>query len=96
MRTGVILAAVAALGVSACTPSGSGVSVIQADAQLICGFLPAVATVEALLNLNSPTLQSATQIAQAICAAVAPKKSVRSVRAVQSVQGVPIRGRFVR
>jgi hypothetical protein len=82
--------------------SSSGVSTIQQTVVAACGYLPTVATIEDLINLNSPTLATATQIARAICAAVTVKGGAGGPEArgpgvgPARVDGVIIHGKFVR
>jgi len=96
-----MLAVALAVGLAGCV-STSGVSTIQQTVVAACGFLPTVSTIEDLINLNSPALATATQIARAICAAVTVKGGAGGPTArgpgvgPARVQGVTIHGKFVR
>lgn len=97
-----LVASILALSLAACNVSASGVSTIQQDAVTACGFLPTVATIENLINLNSPLLASATAIVSAICKAVVIKGGAGGPTArgrgvgTPTVQGVQIFGKFVK
>ena len=82
--------------------STSGVSTIQQTVVAACGFLPTATTIEDIINLNSPVLATATEIAKAICAAVTVKGGAGGPTArgpgvgPATVHGVHIHGKFVR
>ena len=97
----ILFASALAVALAGCV-STSGVSTIQHTVVSACGYLPTVATIEDLINLNSPALATATQIAKAICAAVTVKGGAGGPEARgpgvghPQVDGVPIHGKFVR
>lgn len=55
---------------------------VQADANLVCGFVPTVATIAAIIPGGAMVAPAAASIAEAICAAVAsaPPVAVQSAR----------------
>lgn len=55
---------------------------VQADANLVCGFIPTIATIAAIIPGGAAVVPAAASIAQAICAAVsaAPPVAVQSAR----------------
>jgi hypothetical protein len=55
---------------------------VQADANLVCGFVPTVATIGAIIPGGAAIAPAAASIAEAICAAVAaaPPVAVQSAR----------------
>lgn len=72
---------------------------VQQDAVTVCGFLPAVETVTAIVSVGNPALLTADAIANAICAAVKPTAGARRPGLATSpvlVAGVPVKGAFVR
>lgn len=93
-----------AVSMSACSTLGgidpATITAIQNAATSACGFLPTVSVVLALLGTNNPSLQTAQQIAAAICNAVVPPASVAArgaaPRGTPTVAGVVIDGKFVR
>lgn len=95
-----LLAGSTLLASCATTPNGSTeVGNVQQIAQRVCGFLPTAETVINIIGLNNSALATATAIADAICAAVAPKmlrrKALRRL-GPPTVGGVPVYGRFVK
>ena len=81
MRTvGITVMAMVALGTVGCQVPGQGaigsgsgadrVPEVQSLAAEICSFLPTTQTVLAIFGASQPGLQTAAQIAEAICAAV--------------------------
>lgn len=92
---------VAGLALSGCVTDGVSSSVtdtvgkVQDVAVKVCGFLPTVGTVTALLTA-SPEIGGAVAIANAICKAVTAKSvTVKGVK-VPVVNGVEIHGRWVK
>jgi hypothetical protein len=86
------------------TPSTiqSAVTQVQQAAISACGFLPTAATVSGILATLIPGAaaveQMVSQVAQQICAAVAPLKGRKlgAALAAPTVNGVVVHGRFVR
>lgn len=82
------------------TDPGAIVTQVQTIAQQACRFVPTAETVIGLISTftgTSPFATAASQIADAICAAVNRAGVSRSgKRIVPRVNGVSIRGRFVR
>lgn len=72
----------------------------QAAAVKACGFLPTVTTITGILSTFVPgaagPVAIGTQVAQAICDAVAPKASAKRKLGSPTVNGVRIEGIFVR
>jgi hypothetical protein len=108
----VLLALALAASLSGCAalsqifPTGTTGANIVLDTQnaavAICGFLPTAETVAGIIATGNPILQTASTVANAICAAVAPKTPVtQSVRhtvrvaPVPTVSGVPVYGQFI-
>lgn len=102
MRKSLITASLVGFVALAGCVSASNVSGIQQAVVAACGYLPTVSTVEDIVNLNSHALKTATQIAQAICAAVTIHGGAGGSEArgpgvgLPVVHGVIIRGKFVR
>ncbi len=67
----------------------------QKIAQTTCSFLPTASTIANIFASGNPALQTATEIANAICGALVAKSARRSA-SPPSVAGVEIHGRFVR
>ncbi len=91
----------AALSLSACvTTSGGGlIDQVRSIALTVCSFVPTAETIAAILAKNSPGLTTASQVANAICAAVtmpAPSPGLSARPAAATVTGVKIDGEFVR
>ena len=104
MHTKVLaLIVLAAIGLAGCATTGPTsstpaqvVSQVQNIALQICKFLPTAATVTDIFLTGNATLQTAEQVANAICAAVAPVKQGRSrLRGAPMVNGIAIHGKFV-
>lgn len=105
MRKVIALAAALALGGCASTggvtPAPTDISAeisqVQKIAAQVCSFVPTIETVSGLITVFVPAAGVPTsiagQIADAICAAVAPKAMLAGSRAV--VRGVPISGKYV-
>lgn len=76
------------------TPNGSQLSnvtiKVQAETQKYCAYLPVAQVVIAIANVQNPNLQTATEIATAICAAVQTASTARGATPV--VQGVKVVG----
>ena len=89
------VAAALVLGGCATTATSAAIIQIQNYAVLACGFLPTVTTVANIIANGNPILQTATDIANAICAAVTPKAARRGA-VLPTVNGVVVHGRFVR
>lgn len=55
---------------------------VQADANLVCGFIPTVATIAAMIPPATAIVPAAASIAEAICSAIAaaPPVTVQSAR----------------
>ena len=75
----------------------SRIEQVRQAAVAVCGFLPTVDTVAAILLANNPAYITASAIANGICAAVtAPAlKQLGPRRAPPVVAGVVIHGKFV-
>lgn len=90
-----------AVVLSGCNASGS----IQQYTQAICGFLPTAAAIGNILHA-SPKATTYEQVAQLICATVAPPVSAKTFGAAAShpigatfsvyIKGVKVTGHFVR
>lgn len=88
-----------ALGLASCSTIGidaGTIANIQNTVVSVCGYLPTASTIINILGQNSPQLQSAQAIAQAICGAVGPSGGRGLLRVNPVVKGVPIQGKFVR
>ena len=69
---------------------------VRETTRKLCGFLPTVETVLALLAVNNPAVATASIIARKICAAVsAPRPVTLMGDAPIMVDGVEIKGEFV-
>lgn len=92
------LAAMLALGGCATTPTNPAdfIKFVQEATVNTCAFLPFATTVANIIAAGNPALQTATEIATAICAAVVPPQGLAKRRGVPTVSGVEIHGRFVR
>lgn len=81
------------------TTNTEEVTKIQAGAVRLCGFLPTVDTVLALLSTANPTVATASIIAKKICAAVTNAKSVSTLMGGEMpkpmVDGIVIEGEFI-
>ncbi len=91
----------AALTFGGCATTGGNVNVIEQVRQAavaVCGFLPTVETVAAILASGNPIVATASGIANAICDAVThlPPMTARRGAPAPSVAGVVIHGKFVR
>lgn len=62
---------------------------VQADANLVCGFVPTIATIAAFIPGGAAVVPAAASIAEAICGAVAaaPPVAVQSARLRSLKQG---------
>ena len=100
---GIMCAVAIALGGCVTADSGSvtvgtpasPISAAQQTAQKICSFVPTAATVAAIFAKNVPGLNTASAVAQAICAAVIDNPMTEGPgggRTVPKVLGVPIKG----
>jgi hypothetical protein len=93
------------LGACAISPAGQptiggiDIATVQADAVLVCSYLPAAGTIASIIAANNPITLTAEAVAAAICAAVAPN-SVAARRALASGVYIPpsvvIQGHFVK
>lgn len=105
----ILLAAAFSLSVAACSSTGQIVNpfaggtinttAVQNAAVAACGFLPTAATVSGIISaatggVGGAALQTAEQVAAAICAAVLPTKSGK-LRGTPMVNGVAVHGRWV-
>lgn len=65
---------------------------VQADANLVCGFIPTVATIAAIIPGVGSVAPAAASIAEAICQAVAaaPPVTAQSARLKSIQQGVAV------
>ena len=78
--------------IASVTMGYGGASTIQAIRDAVvakCSFLPTVSTISAILAINDPTLQTASQVSSAVCAAITASKNKRGP---PNVSGVVIRG----
>jgi hypothetical protein len=100
-----LLASSVALATSlgGCATTGGGgafnlnsfIANVQADTNLVCAFIPTAETVANIFATGDPIVTTATAVANAICAAVAPKTAGALKRStVPTVAGVVIHGRF--
>jgi phosphohistidine phosphatase SixA len=63
---------------------------------LLCGFLPTVETVVALIAVQNPAIMTAAGVARKICAAVSPTKgTMKTNLKPPMVDGVVIEGEFI-
>lgn len=81
---------------------------VQQDAAQVCGFVPTIGTIAAIIASFVPGAAAvttiATQVANQICAAVTPVKASltsktltrRTFGVLPSVNGVPIQGYFIK
>jgi hypothetical protein len=67
---------------------------VQNSTVSLCGYVPTVETIVAIVGANDPTLVTGLQIADAICAAVKPK-ATPDVSSGAKVAGVVVKGHFV-
>lgn len=65
---------------------------VQADTNLVCGFIPTVATIAAIIPGGAAVAPAAASIAEAICAAVAsaPPVATQSARLKSIKFGGPV------
>lgn len=65
---------------------------VQADTNLVCGFIPTVATIAAIIPGGAVVAPAAASIAEAICAAVAaaPPVTTQSAKFKSMKFGVPV------
>jgi hypothetical protein len=105
MRRFVMTTTVAsALMLGGCATTGTNTQAVIEQARqaavAVCGFLPTVDTVAAILAAGNPIYLTASGIANGICEAVksipAPDKLAGRRRAAPVVAGVVIHGRFVK
>jgi predicted small secreted protein len=93
-----VLGSLALAGCSTVIPPGNGVSEVEKAVERICGFIPAVGVIAALINIGG--FGSYLDLATRICAAVtgpAPRSVGRSgARAIPRLNGVELKGRFIR
>lgn len=88
-----IVSLIAAVGMlTGCAALPFNINTIQSAAVGVCSFLPAANTISALIAANIPGLNTVEALANAICAAVAPR-GVRS-SGKPMVGGVVIEGQF--
>ena len=70
---------------------------VQQGAVALCGYLPSVEAVAAIVAANNPLLALPEAMANAICAAVQPKSGGKVATATTPmVAGVVITGKFVK
>lgn len=70
---------------------------VQQAAVALCGYLPSVEAVAAIVAANNPLLALPESMANAICAAVQPTKAGATAGAsAPTVAGVAITGKFVK
>lgn len=62
----------------------------------VCGFLPTVGTVLAILKASNPAVMGVVAVAAAICEAVKPKPVAALAALPPAVNGVKIEGEFVK
>jgi hypothetical protein len=74
------------------------VSDVQAITSTACKFLPTADTIVEIVATGAPEFKIASEIAKAICAAIAtPSRAAPGARrALPTVAGVPVRGQPVR
>jgi hypothetical protein len=77
------------------TEADEDVALIQQHTVKLCGFLPTVQTVTAILGLGNPALQAASAIATAICRAVSKDKVSTLVSTPPTIEGIVIEGEYV-
>lgn len=96
MRAALAVAlAIYTLAATGCQPAPGQTTVqqVQAAAVAACAFLPTATTVASLIASNNPTLNTASAIAAAICAAVTAKSAPLGGSG-PVVAGVPVKGQF--
>jgi hypothetical protein len=72
------------------------VNKVREGTVMLCGFLPTVETVVALIAVQNPAIMTAMGIARKICAAVSPTKgTMKTNLKPPMVDGVKIEGEFV-
>ncbi len=83
-----------ALALAACQSAGGGVDVsqVQKIASDVCRFEPTAQTVLNIFNSGSPLLDTASEIASAVCSAI---NTPRSAGQPPTVNGVTVQGRRV-
>lgn len=96
-----LLAPVLAVGLAGCTASAQ----VQQYTEALCGFLPTATAIGNILHA-SPKATTYEQVAQLICATVAPPVSAKTFGAAAShpigatfsvyIKGVKVTGHFVR
>ncbi len=101
-----LLSALVAVSMTGCATPGGGPAPggnifdqVRAITSTVCAFLPTAETIGLILAAGNPALQSAADIANAICAAVAPvRTSGLNRRAVGRpvVGGVVVHGKFLK
>lgn len=93
--TKMIAIAVAMLVLAGCDKTTGKVDLTGAQnlAVQFCGFLPTVQTVAAIFNTGSAALDTASEVATAICAAIS---TPRSAGQPPMVAGVPVQGQRVK
>ena len=71
---------------------------VRQSAVAVCGFLPTIDTVAAIIATGNPIVATVSGLANAICAAVTalPPVQLRRGAAPPTVAGVVIHGKFVR
>jgi hypothetical protein len=107
MKKIIALSLAAGLGLAGCNsvvaPTDTTTTVINVAKQVedaavaACGFLPAATTIATIISA-SPSVLTATQIAQLICSAVTKKSAVRGSHPTVNVGGkaVVVEGKFVK
>jgi hypothetical protein len=92
---------VAAMTLAGCATTGTDnknfLEQVRQAAVAVCGFLPAVDTVVAIVATGNPIAATVAGLANAICAAVTalPPAEVRRGAPPPTVAGVVIHGKFV-
>lgn len=84
------------VGLSGCQALQGGkfsIADAQAAAVKVCSFLPTANTVANIVAAGSPTLNTASAIGDAICAAIAPKAGAGAGK--PTVAGVAVEGQRV-
>lgn len=95
-----IIASAASLALASCTTTDpatgapSAIEDVQSATAAACRFLPAAETVAEISALDDPRLDTASAVARAICAALAPQApaGVATLFSAPTVEGVVIRG----
>ena len=96
----------AAIALAGCVTT-SGTNSIVAEVQALtaaadafkvtaCAFVPTATTIINIIAKGNPALATASEIATAICAAVAPKPALRRAALAPMVDGVIVEGHFVK